>query len=245
MTTEMDTVLNVMVIDDEHDALVRMEYLLGNTDVPMTVTCHINPEFAVKQALESAPDLLFVDVEMPVMSGFDVVKALHAAGINSTVIFVTAYSQYAIKAIRNAAFDYLLKPVDIDELKVSLQRYMNGNSGNNVTANAPALPGGKLRFPTRAGFIYLHPDDILYCTADGSYTVLHMADSSIHTLSQNLRKVQEELSKYSFYRISRFTLINTTYLHLLDRKARAITLKYDDELHTLSASSRYLRGLME
>lgn len=82
------------------------------------------PEHAIEKVLELKPDIVFIDVEMPRMNGFDVVKAIRDKQFYPTFIFVTAYQQYAIKAIKHAAFDYILKPIDIDELRESIERYL-------------------------------------------------------------------------------------------------------------------------
>ena len=115
--------IKAIVIDDEPEALTRMEYILDKFPEIEVLKYLANPTKAVMIVKETKPDLVFVDVEMPNKSGFDVVNDLRDAGFNPYFIFVTAFGQYSFKAIKKEAFDFLLKPVDIDELRDTIERY--------------------------------------------------------------------------------------------------------------------------
>ncbi len=115
--------ISCIIVDDEIQARNRLESLLLKCDQVRILSKEGAPEHAIDRVLELKPDIVFIDVEMPRMNGFDVVKAVREKQYHPTFIFVTAYNQYAIKAIKNGAFDYLLKPIDIDELKNTLERY--------------------------------------------------------------------------------------------------------------------------
>ena len=115
--------IKAIVIDDEANALTRMEYILDKFPEIEVLKYLADPTKAVSIAKTAKPDLVFVDVEMPNKSGFDVVNDLRDAGYNPYFIFVSAFGHYSLKAIKTEAFDYLLKPVDIDELRETLKRY--------------------------------------------------------------------------------------------------------------------------
>jgi len=115
--------IKTIVIDDEADALIRMEYILDKFPEIEVLKYLADPTKAVAIAKTTKPDLVFVDVEMPNKSGFDVVNDLRDAGYHPHFIFVSAFGHYSLKAIKTEAFDYLLKPVDIDELRETLERY--------------------------------------------------------------------------------------------------------------------------
>ncbi len=117
--------IRCFIIDDEIEACDRLERLLSKFRNVRIVGKETNAEIGIKESIRLFPDIVFLDVEMPGKNGFEVIKAVQAGNVTPTFIFVTAYNQYAIKAIRNSAFDYLLKPVDIDELKETLKRYTN------------------------------------------------------------------------------------------------------------------------
>lgn len=118
------TYIRCVIIDDETESCDRLESLLNKMDAVEVLSKETNADKGIETVLKSEPDLIFLDVEMPGKSGFDVAESIRAGDVSPTFIFVTGYDQYAIKAIRSAAFDYLLKPVDIDELRETLERYM-------------------------------------------------------------------------------------------------------------------------
>lgn len=115
--------ITCIIVDDEKDARDRLSSLLAKIEHVNVIANEGNPETAIKTIVDEQPDLVLIDVEMPRKSGFDIITEVRNENVNSTFIFVTAYNQYAIKAIKNRAFDYILKPVDIDELKEALERF--------------------------------------------------------------------------------------------------------------------------
>ncbi len=116
--------INCIIIDDEIEACDRLENLLIKIDRLKVVGKETNADKGIKKVVELLPELVFVDIEMPKKNGFEIVNEIKDQKAYPIFIFVTAYEQYAIKAIRSAAFDYLLKPVDIDELKKTIERYI-------------------------------------------------------------------------------------------------------------------------
>ncbi len=127
------TKITCILIDDETESLDRLESLLEKFDY-ITVLAKIdNPDKAVERIIELNPNLIFIDVEMPRLNGFDVVNKVRENNMNPTFTFVTGYNQYAIKAIRAAAFDFLVKPVDIDELRDALERFCKCEEEKKVT----------------------------------------------------------------------------------------------------------------
>lgn len=122
--TDTQRKITCIIVDDEKEAIDRLLSLLEKFDFIEVLDTKANADAAVKAIVEQTPELVFVDVEMPRKSGFDVIKEVRVQNANPKFIFVTGYDQYAIKAIKNQAYDYLLKPVDIDELRDALERYI-------------------------------------------------------------------------------------------------------------------------
>ena len=125
--------IRVIAVDDSRIDRLRLVELLKHFDNVELVAQKGDPEEAISTIMINRPDLVFLDIEMPKLSGFDIVDTIHKNGLFPTIVFVTAYEQYAIKAIRNRAFDYLLKPLDIDELSKTILRYENDK--DNVNTN--------------------------------------------------------------------------------------------------------------
>ncbi len=115
--------INCFLLDDQINSIERLTSLLHQTNQVEIIGDLCDPEKAVAQILKLKPELVFIDVEMPRMSGFEVVQEIRNKLFFPKFIFVTAYDQYAIKAIRAGAFDYILKPIDIDDLKDALKRF--------------------------------------------------------------------------------------------------------------------------
>ena len=117
------TTLKTMIIDNEPRALNRMKLLLSHFEEIEVVDQIDNAAEAETQILKKQPDLVFMDIEMPGKSGLELAEDINKLNLDTKIIFVSAYDHYAIKAIKQYAFDYLLKPVNIDELKETIERY--------------------------------------------------------------------------------------------------------------------------
>jgi len=117
--------LSAIIIDDETKALERLKILLSKFSEIGSISTYHNSEEALKEITEHKPDLVFLDIEMPEESGLEVFKEIKRASNLTKVIFYTGHGHYAIKAVNQGAFGYLLKPADIDDLKALLDRYLD------------------------------------------------------------------------------------------------------------------------
>jgi two-component system, LytTR family, response regulator len=147
--------LNCIILDDERGPRERLAVLLSKMEDIKIIGIEEKPETAIETITRKKPEIVFIDVEMPRMTGFDVVKEVRKTILHQDFIFVTGYNQYAIKAIKNEAFDYLLKPVDIDDLKETIERY-------------------KKRLLTKPKEIPCHDMDILKCFTERELEILRL-----------------------------------------------------------------------
>lgn len=122
--------IKVVIVDDEIRALNRMKILLGNFDKIEIMEQFYDADSAIKYIIENEPDIVFLDVEMPGKTGLEIADEINKNILHTKIIFVTSYDHYAIKAIKTYVFDYLLKPVGIDELKEAIERYKAQISSN-------------------------------------------------------------------------------------------------------------------
>lgn len=226
MTTEKIT---VMIVDDDPAARQVLEHHLRAVPGVEILTQAADAGEAYRRILEVSPDILLLDVEMPGRSGFDLVHDLQKIGLPACIIFVTAYDKYAIRAIKEAAFDYLLKPVDPTELLEALARYRSNPVAGFPDPRTEKLPQGyryheKIRLKSKSGFILLDPDDIYYCKADWNYTDVHCVDDRKVTVSMTLHHVLGILPLFAFFRISRSVVINLNYLAEVSRRDHTCTL---------------------
>lgn len=212
--------LTALIIDDEANARDKLAFLLERYcahAVQVVGVCKDGEE-AVLAIREHQPDLLFLDVEMPRMTGFDVLR--EAGRGRHEVIFTTAYDHYAIKAIKFAAIDYLLKPIDMDQLKEAIARVQEkrdqGSHGERVeqlmeyTRQGGVLNG--LSIPCKDGFVMVKLDDIVWCEAVNYYTIFHLADKRELVATRTLKDFEEMLSVSGFVRIHHSHLINIAHL---------------------------------
>lgn len=148
------------------------------------------------------------------------------------VIFVTAYDEFAIQAIRSSAFDYLLKPVDETELVTAVERLLATNKQKEQAEGYSKLISmvkcKKLRFNTSGGFMLVNPEDIVYIRADWNYSEIHLSKDKHEVVTMNIGAVEETLPPGQFARISRSVIINLAYLEKVQRAKRLCTLRKDD-----------------
>ena len=163
------------------------------------------------------PDIVFLDIEMPRMNGFDMLLKLPQK--NFDLIFTTAYDQYAIKAIRYAAFDYLLKPIEIEELKTAVSKSNNVNAESterklevldlNLHTN---ILLNKIAIPTLEGLLFYNIADIIHLEANRNYTIIYFTNDVKLIASKTLKDFEELLPTDIFIRIHHSHLINLNFI---------------------------------
>ena len=205
--------MKCIIIDDEKHCIKTLINLLETNfpEVKILATCS-ESEKAQHLILHHKPDFIFLDIEMPFLNGFDLLSKFEH--LDFDVIFTTAYDSYAIKAIKFSALDYLLKPICIEDLTFAIDKIKNrmGSISKAQVLMANAVHRRQLSdtiaLPTVEGLIFTPVNDIVHCSADGSYTRMYMRDKSEILLSKTLGDVDELLNDYNFFRIHHSTLIN-------------------------------------
>jgi len=220
--------LRTIIIDDEPDSvnLLQLQLIQHCPQIEMVKTFTSSVK-ALNEIEKLQPDLLFLDVEMPVINGFELLeKILH---LNFSVIFITAYNQYALKAFRFNALDYLVKPIDSNELieavtkaekKVKptstqlslLQRQMRGENATKI-----AIPG-------QNGISFIELNEILFVEASNNYSKLTLTDKKTFTISKTLKDVQDVLEESHFLRVHRQYIINLNHVKQFNRNEGVLTM---------------------
>jgi len=235
--------ISILIVDDEPEARDLLSFLLdriGGNELTGTADC---VDEAFKLILRDQPELVLLDIQMPEKNGFELVRMVHAANLNTGFIFVTAYDEYAIEAIRSSAFDYLLKPVDPDDLRKSLTRFNEQLDENDIKQQLGEMLQKMGRKPrvkvnTRTGFILINPEEVIHCIAAGNYTEVHLVNSRVETITSNLGSFMEQLPPKHFFRISRSGMINLNYLTRVDYKSGTCRLKADSDIELKVARNR-------
>ena len=240
--------LTSLIVDDEEKAVDLLYKLLEDTKQFARIESAQSADSA-KQKLDGfRPDMIFLDIRMPQRDGFALLKEL-AMQEATEVVFVTAHDEYALQAIRQHAFGYLLKPVNRQELNSVIRDYREKKSSPALVNRLSALLDNfstrdRIRISTRTGFFYIDTDNILYCVADGNYTAIHTGNKQ-HVCSLQLSKVQDLLPANGFDRIGRSLVVNGKYISHVDRKNRTLTFEKEGTLYTLSLSRTQIRELEE
>lgn len=241
----MEQKLSALVIDDEENARILLNKLLEETLVFNDIRLAYSVDTAYSELNRFEPDIIFLDIKMPGKDGFAFIQDLPRKYKEHKIVFVTAYDQYAIEAIKNRAFDYLLKPVNRNELKQCLTRFIESKNANA----SPDIPVKiiesreritRIRVNTRTGTLFINPYDILFCKAEGNYTSV-CTGKKHHLCSMNLGKVAELLPMNGFIRVGRSYIINIEYITMLDRKECTIALVRDGESVTVKIPRQHLK----
>jgi len=266
-----DIDLRALLVDDEQLARDELGYLLGQVEGVEVIGQAGNGVEALKTIEQLQPDLVFLDVQMPGLTGFEVARRIMGHGPSTHIVFVTAYDQHAIEAFEVNAVDYLLKPVDPERLEVALQRARRRISFERL--NADAALGGKIdtgfsneqlekivqlvterqsrreRLAVKVGerFLLVHAEDIIYASlADESITVVtnqHAGTSNCRTLDE----LQARLDPAVFWRVHRSHLVNINKIkEIVPWFSRNYILRMKDEKSTeIPVSRKQTRRLRE
>lgn len=207
--------LRAIIIDDEQDSIDSIESIVNEFCINVEIVCKTtNPALGIREIIEKKPQLVFLDVEMPHMNGFELLKSI--PNRNFEVIFVTAYNHYAIEAFKVTAIDYILKPINIVELVNAVNRVvqkfesqLSFNSNYQELFNKiDELQKRRITFTTRHGTEFVYPDEIVKVEASGSYSEIYFLGRNTIVVSKNLKELEELLDNKYFFRSHKSHLIN-------------------------------------
>ena len=250
--------LTAIIVDDESLAReLMMSHLEKIPTINVVETC-ANGVSALQAILKKEPDVVFLDVQMPGLSGFEVINLLQADQ-TPMIIFTTAYDAYAVKAFEMNAVDYLLKPIDLDRLKEAVQRAFERKSsesllnekdkllravhnihgdGQGIADESNQLGKGKLAV-SDSGTTNLIPfEDIEWIDAAGDYMCVH-ANGTTHIIRSTMKNLEEKLSMPFFKRIHRSTMVNFNKVTKIEKLAKGEALLYTEEGTSLKVSRNY------
>lgn len=242
--------IRTLLIDDEKHARDLLIKVLSGIPHVKVVGEADGVEDGLTLIEELRPDLLFLDIEMPHKSGFDLIRELPEMEKKPEIIFVTAFDTYAVEAFKYSAFDYLLKPVDREDLVESLSRYEERRLNSSVNERLGRLfsfldQKQRIKFNLRTGTLIIDPRELIYCLADGNYSHLKLSGNKTEMVSFNLGYVEKQLAGHYFYRLNRSVLINIEHVIKIDKRNKSCELRCDGEFISFKTSLSKLRELEE
>lgn len=236
--------IRTVIIDDEAKSRKLLKNLLGSYCENIELVGEADSvQTGLTLIKEKKPNLVFLDIVLQDENGFDILKQIDS--INFEIIFTTAHNEYAIKAIRVSALDYLLKPLNIDELVQAVEKVqekMESESADkeneplvNFIENQKTLNKSvhKIGVPTLTGLDFIQMEDIIFCRAEGNYTHITLKNKDI-VVTRTLKEFEELLSDYNFLRIHRSYLINLDHILKYNRTHQLPDVEGDGGSVTLS-----------
>lgn len=215
--------LNTIIVDDEEFARSSLYFLLQENCESVHISGIAKSVAEARNLLTgNTIDLIFLDIAMPGENGFELIP--HVQSSKAHVIFTTAYDQYALKAIKANALDYLLKPIDIDELKTAVdkaEKYIDLNKKENdrkeslqnlVVNLSERNEIRKISLPNGQGYSLVNIDDIIHIAADSNYSIFHLQNKDKITVSKVLKEYEEILPDNQFVRIHKSSIVNLNYV---------------------------------
>jgi len=246
--------IRAIIIDDEQHCIDRLSGLLKehcNRNVHLMDTFQSVTD-GLTGIRELQPELVFLDVQIKNKTGFDLLKQL--SKIDFEVIFTTAFEKYAVQAFKFSAIDYLLKPVDADDLKQAVSKLKEKISKEETAKKIDALLNNvkstskRISIPTVSGLVFLQVNDIIRCESDVNYTTLFLKDKQKMMVAKTLKEFEELLTDYNFFRVHNSHLINLAHIKSYNKgkggfvtmndnaEVEVSTRRKDDFLRKLSVS---------
>ncbi|MBK0381737.1 response regulator transcription factor [Pedobacter sp. SD-b] len=235
--------IKAIILDDELRGSNLLAHKLGRFSSAIRVIANFNdPIVALDAIKELKPDVLFLDVEMPNLNGFQFLE--HLGAFNFEVIFVTAYHSYTLEALRVNALDYLMKPIDEDELELAISRLIkktNEREANKKDSPEPANKLIRVALPTAEGVHLVKKAEIVLVEAMNNYSIFHLSGGRKIVISKTLKEFEQKLSDSFFIRINRSNIVNLDYvikykrgdggtLELIDGKEIEVSAQKKEEL---------------
>lgn len=228
--------IKAIIIDDEMRSITSLIWELENFKHVEIIAKTTDPVEGKKLITTLKPDLVFLDIEMPILNGFDLIKQID--NVDFDVIFTTAYDKFAVKAFEVSAIDYLLKPVDENDLERALQKVKTRNDNNefqkkmeflfkNIKTDDPCFD--HIVIPTLEGLEFIEAKEIIRCESDSNYTSIFMKSEEKYFVSKTLKDIENLLDSRRFYRVHHSHLVNIAFIKkYLKGKDGTLVLKNGD-----------------
>ncbi len=211
--------IKTIIVDDELTAIKSLKWEIENFCTGVEIMdSFTNPLEAISAINYLKPDCVFLDIEMPEMDGFQLLQELNYREFD--LIITTAYDSYALKAFKENAIDYLLKPVDSDDLIKSVSKIRQNKSENSLGKELQSViknlsktnSTSKIALPLAGKTLFIYPEDIIYCKSDGNYTTIFFKNGKKEILSKKIKDIETVFHHDAFFRVHNSYLVNINYI---------------------------------
>ncbi len=215
--------MTIAIIDDEQHCIDRILMLLQPYKEKINIITYKTLQAAKKGINLRHPEIIFLDIKIHDHTGFDLLKVIDAYNFN--LIFTTAYEKYAVNAFKFSAIDYLLKPINVEDFEIALQKAFRKIEKESLSEKINVLLSqfskdrpSKISIYTQEGYMFLTLSEILYCQSDVNYTHIYTTSGKKYTVSKTLKQFDELLSESNFFRIHNSYLINMEHIKKYTKK---------------------------
>lgn len=236
--------MNTFIVDDRKSIREFITNLLANESGLTIIGEAENVTTAINQINNLKPSLILLDIQMPDGTGFDILEGLTYADYH--VIFITSYEEFAIKAFKYSALDYVVKPIEPESFYAAILKakkaHPTSNQQQNIESLIQNLSSGKkskrLVLNTQETVHIVDSDDIIRCESDGSYTMVHIKNNKKILLSKKIKDLEDLLSDLSFFRVHRSHIVNLNYVDRFEKKDGGYIVMKDQAIVSLSQNKK-------
>lgn len=235
--------MKVLLVDDEVNARLALRGMIESYFPELEIADEAKdlPE-AVRKINQLQPDIVFLDIEMPGYSGLELVSFFEPEQVNFKIVFVTAYSEYALQAFEMSAIDYLLKPVRREQIARALEKIQPTSQHQLQALQQNTQSQGERRIGLQLGdgLLFVKLDQIMYLRADGSYTHIHLSDGQKLTVTKKLLEYEKLEQWGDFMRIHRSHIINIQHIAKILKQDGGTVIMGDGESFPISGEKKQL-----
>jgi DNA-binding LytR/AlgR family response regulator len=239
--------VNALIVEDDKESRDLLCLYLKQHGGFSEIVEACSAEDALFKLMETLPDIVFLDIQLPGKSGIDFLGLLNRQSIRTHFVIVSSSRNFAVDAIKFDVFDYILKPINKAELFNVIDRFRLKIITNPGKKLQHVIKGQgdevKIKFNSRSSYVIVEPKDIVYCQADGAYTSVYFSNGKKELVSTYLTKVEEVLLKFNFVRISRSTLINVNWLRSVNRSNDTCCLMVEGKEFIIQGAKLQLKDL--
>ncbi len=242
--------IRAIIVDDEEKGRIFLKNMVDEYCKEVQIVAMAD---AIDTGIETIrayhPDLVFLDIKMPRGTGFDVLKELHE--MDFEVIFTTAHDNYALTAIKFSAIDYLLKPIDINELQEAVEKMIRKKDRKLKKENFEVFLSNlqmensmkKIALPTQDGLMFVKVEHIIRCEGEGAYTKIKLVENEKLMVSKNLKEIEGLLFDCGFFRVHKSHLINLSHVKRYIKGSGGTVVMSDQ--HSVEVSKRRKEAFLE
>ncbi len=243
------TKIKAVIIDDEKHAVATLAWKLERFCPEVEVVNQFTDPIHALEYLRSNPvQLLFLDIEMPRLNGFEILEEL-GDQVLFDVVFTTAYDEFGIRAIKVSALDYLLKPIQVQELKNAIEKFKRRSIPESTkkeqfrilfsnVKETPSVSTGKIALATKEDIEFVAPEHILFCSSESNYTFVYLQDGRKKLISRTLKDFEELLKSHNFFRVHHSHLVNLNHIKKFIRSGGGYLLMSNDAKLSVSRSKK-------